>query len=102
MTKTKPKDYPLDECANAARNIIRDNPGALVFQKWTCAKCGERVTADHANVFTTLGLHSEREDGQKCGHVTNIASVGCNYMVHFQCMDADAFERAIKTIEGKR
>jgi hypothetical protein len=65
------KDFPLDECCEAARDFVAD--GALVFQKWTCDGCGERVTANTPNVFTELGHHED------CGHVTDIRRKGCNY-----------------------
>lgn len=51
--------------------------GAEVFQKWTCEKCGERITADSANTFTTQGHHSEKADGSECGHITDIQATGC-------------------------
>ncbi len=42
--------------------------GALVYLKWTCPKCGERVLADEPNVYNPLGYrHTEREDGTQCG-----------------------------------
>jgi hypothetical protein len=73
------KNYPLHECAERAEQLIRD--GADVYQKWTCGGCGERVTANSANAFTTMGHHEEKKDGSPCGHVTDMRVTGCNYMV---------------------
>lgn len=43
-------------------------PYALIWIKWTCPGCGERVTADEPNTFCTQGyLHTTREDGTPCG-----------------------------------
>lgn len=69
----KPNDYPLQECADAAEKLI--DKGWLVFQKWTCDKCGDRVTANTPNTFTTLGHH------EACGFITDITKTGCNYMI---------------------
>jgi hypothetical protein len=80
---TKYKDYPFDECAAAADKIAL--AGGLVFQKWTCAGCGERVTANLPNHWTEKGHHEERENGMFCGHVTDIRASGCNYMVVQSC-----------------
>jgi hypothetical protein len=65
------KDFPLDECVAAAKEYVAE--GALVFQKWTCDHCGERVTANAPNTFTEMGHHED------CGHWTNIRRKGCNY-----------------------
>lgn len=50
--------------------------GAEVYQRWTCEKCGERVTSDNANTFTLQGHHTEKADGSKCGYITDIQT-GC-------------------------
>jgi len=76
------KNYPLDECARAVDRILRDNPGAAFYQKWTCGKCGERVTGGTANLLCEHGVHTERADGTLCGYVTDITKAGCNYAVH--------------------
>ena len=73
MSKQKYNDHPLVECAKRADQLIR--AGATIYQKWTCNKCGDRVTANNPNVFTTLGYH------EGCGCTTNILERGCNYMV---------------------
>ena len=70
----EPKDYPFDEVAKTAKELA-DN-GALVYQKFTCDKCGSRQTIDEANKFFTTGRCEE------CDHVTDIRKKGCNYMVY--------------------
>ena len=102
MTKRQHNNYPLRECADAAQEIIRDNPKALVFQKWTCAGCGERVTADVANSFTKYGHHTEKVNGEHCGFITDIEKSGCNYKVAFPCETTEDYQRAMNTIEGRK
>ncbi len=67
------RDFPLLECMTAAETLITG--GDTVFQKWTCAKCGERVTANAENTFTARGSHDD------CGGETDLVQSGCNYMV---------------------
>lgn len=68
-------DYPLKECIEAADKIVAR--GGTVYQKWTCSGCGGRITANNPNTFTVTG-HCE-----DCGHITDIAARGCNYLVHY-------------------
>jgi len=72
-------DHPLHECAETAGKLIE--AGCTIYQKWTCEKCGDRVTANEANHWTTHGHHEQREDGSPCGHITDLRIKGCNYMV---------------------
>jgi hypothetical protein len=68
------RDFPLLECMHAAETLIAS--GATVYQKWTCAKCGERVTANNPNTFTARATHDD------CGGAeTDIVQSGCNYVV---------------------
>lgn len=69
----KYRDFPIAECAAACDKLIKD--GATIYQKWTCDGCGRRITANNPNTFTVEG-HCE-----DCGHVTNIAAKGCNYLL---------------------
>jgi hypothetical protein len=66
-----PKDFPFEEARAGADKWIND--GFDVYQKFTCEKCGQRLTMDVPNAFFTSG------DCDKCGHVTDIAKRGCNY-----------------------
>ena len=70
----KYNDYSLEKCAEGAREVT--TRGGVVFQKWTCDGCGDRVTASTPNKFTTLGRHDE----PTCGCVTDLRLRGCNYM----------------------
>lgn len=79
-------DHPLYECAAAADKLAR--AGCKVYQKWTCEKCGERVTGNEPNHWTEQGLHEERSDGSACGHITDLRIKGCNYMVHADTPEA--------------
>jgi len=77
------KNYPLAECARAVDKILRESPdGTAFFQKWTCVRCGERVTGNVPNELFTMGHHEERADGSFCGGITDIMKTGCNYAVH--------------------
>jgi hypothetical protein len=86
--KIKYNDYPLHECAREAEKLIAK--GCDVYQKWTCAACGERVTANQPNHWTEQGHHEEKADGSPCGHITDIRLTGCNYIVHASTPEAQA------------
>lgn len=64
-------DYPFEECAKSAQELMRR--GWTIHQKFTCEKCGQRLTIEEPNVFYTKG------SCDKCGHVTDIKAKGCNY-----------------------
>lgn len=66
-------DRPFDECCVEAKKLA--DLGAYVFQKWTCDGCGERVTANNPNNFTTRGLHED------CGYITDIKKKGCGFLL---------------------
>jgi Zn finger protein HypA/HybF involved in hydrogenase expression len=68
-------DHPFDEVAATAQEKIAE--GATVYQKFTCAKCGQRLTIEEPNVFFTEG-HCD-----KCGAITDIKKRGCNYLIIF-------------------
>ena len=68
-------DYPFQEIVAAVDKLAAK--GALCYQKFTCEKCGERLTMDEPNVLYKTGTCD------KCGHVTNIEKNGCNYQVMF-------------------
>lgn len=50
-------DYPLEELAESALPLMQQ--GALIYQKFTCAACGERVAATEPNVFHTSMIHTD-------------------------------------------
>jgi hypothetical protein len=68
-------DLPFDECCKRAEAATKR--GMTIFQKWTCDGCGDRVTANTPNKFTTQGLHED------CGFITDIKKKGCGFMALF-------------------
>ena len=70
---TEFKNHPLDVCQKAAEEKM--NEGWTVYQKFSCAKCGQRLTIHEPNVFYRTGTCD------KCGHITDIAADGCNYLL---------------------
>lgn len=67
---THETDLTAEELIERMDEVIRSNPGAKTFVKWTCPACGERVTATEYNTFRTGGYkHEERRDGQVCGYL---------------------------------
>lgn len=73
-------DYPFEECEKAAREHAAN--GALVLQKWTCAGCKQRVTANNPNHWTAQGLC------ENCGTLTDLKKTGCNYALAFSGITA--------------
>ena len=69
---TKYNDYPLSEIAEAVERLA--GKGWECYQKFTCEKCGERLTMEPANTLYTSGKCD------KCGHLTDIKKNGCNYL----------------------
>lgn len=61
-----------DVFAQADRHV---RAGAVVHQKFTCARCGARQTMEEPNKFFTTGRCEE------CGHVTDIEARGCNFVL---------------------
>lgn len=73
-------DHPLSEVLKTATTLCQR--GANVFQKFTCSKCGERLTMEEPNKFWEYGTCD------KCGTVTNIKAQGCNYMLEMRLGDS--------------
>jgi hypothetical protein len=67
------RNHPFDEVVAGAQERIR--AGDTVFQKYDCQRCGKRLTMDVPNVFFHTG------QCEVCGHVTDIRSAGCNYLL---------------------
>jgi hypothetical protein len=74
MSNIEYNDYPFYEVAEKAGELIR--AGADVYQKFTCQKCGNRLTMEEPNIFYREG------SCDNCGHITDIEKTGCNYLVH--------------------
>lgn len=63
-------DVHKDILIKQMNEVLRTKPNARCFVKWTCTRCGDRVTSNVPNVFNTGGyLHEERESGDVCGGV---------------------------------
>lgn len=69
---TEYNDYPIDLIAESMQKQIAR--GATTYQKWTCAGCGERVTANEPDTVYRTAKHED------CGHVTDIEARGCNFL----------------------
>jgi predicted RNA-binding Zn-ribbon protein involved in translation (DUF1610 family) len=68
-----PLDHPLEEVVKEAERVA--SQGGQVYQKFTCANCGARLTIGEVNKFYTEGSCDQ------CGHVTNLREAGCNMLV---------------------
>jgi len=69
----KPKNISLRAAEAQLLKIMR--PGLHFYQKWTCAKCGERVTGNTPDLLFEQGLHED------CGYITDLRETGCGYSV---------------------
>lgn len=79
-------DYPIEKCAAKVEELLKLIPKAKVYQKYTCDKCGQRVTCDNANMFTRFGKCGD------CNHITNIGKKGCNYRVDIPNTNVEEFK----------
>ena len=68
-----PKDFPINECR--ARADVAIGRGFTIYQKFTCAQCGNRLTMDVPNAFFTTG------GCDRCGHVTDIVVCGFSAVI---------------------
>lgn len=66
-------DLPVEEAARRAQKLI--DTGYIVFFKFTCEKCGARLTFDRPNTIYEKGLCDQ------CGHITPIKKVGYTLMI---------------------
>lgn len=64
MADPLPGDIPRTKLIVEMDKALKDHPGADVYVKWTCWKCGERVMSDEPNVFRTGGY---KHDEPHCG-----------------------------------
>lgn len=63
-------DYPLAEVAKTIEKLIEN--GHVIYQKFTCAVCGARLTMEEPNTLFTSGTC-------ECGYTTPIKK--CNYLL---------------------
>jgi hypothetical protein len=71
----KSLDHPFDSVLRKAGKLIEE--GATVYQKFTCAGCGQRLGMDEPNTFHTKGSCDQ------CSTITDIKKQGCNFMAVF-------------------
>jgi hypothetical protein len=76
--KIKYDDFPFTEAFEQAQGHRR--VGSLIYQKWTCAGCGARLSGE-PNHWTTQGRCDEVEGSKGCGHITDLVKSGCNFAV---------------------
>lgn len=74
MKKPKFENFPFKEVIRQVDLIIGKGE-AEVYQKFTCAGCGQRLTIDVPDTFYKEGKCD------KCDATTNIEKDGCNYML---------------------
>jgi hypothetical protein len=68
------QDIPFDEACRQAEGLIAR--GHDVYQKFTCAGCGNRLTMETKNRFFVEGTCDH------CPAVTNIRAQGCGFTLH--------------------
>jgi hypothetical protein len=68
-------NHPLDEVLATAEEVIAR--GGRVYQKFTCAGCGQRLAMTVPDTFYKTG------ECDTCGAVTNLEETGCNYIAVF-------------------
>jgi hypothetical protein len=73
VVQNAPKDFPFYEIAAAVKKHAA--AGDECYQKFTCAKCGQRLTMDIPNIIYETGTCD------RCGHLTDIKSQGCNFLL---------------------
>lgn len=76
------KDFPFDKVVERAIRHIEN--GANVYQKFTCAGCGHRLTMDTPNKFFETGTCD------RCPAVTDIRKRGCNFLLHYGAAPREA------------
>jgi hypothetical protein len=67
-------DFPFDKMCEQGEKLIGE--GYQLFQKFTCAGCGNRLTMDVPNTFFEQGTCDN------CDTITDIKKQGCNYLMH--------------------
>lgn len=63
---TEWKDKPINELLPEMDRLVAR--GAIVWLKYTCPKCGDRIVVDEQNTWHPEGYdHTMRADGSTCG-----------------------------------
>lgn len=73
MSQNKYKELPFVECVEKADELVAK--GNVVFQKFTCSHCGQRLTMGKPNTFYKEGTCD------KCGKTTKIEKCGFILMI---------------------
>jgi hypothetical protein len=68
-------DYPFEVVSEGANAVVER--GGMIYQKFTCNGCGNRLTMDVPNTFFKQGSCDQ------CGVVTDIEARGCNFLAVF-------------------
>jgi hypothetical protein len=68
-------NYPMDDILTEVNKVL-ENPNVNVFQKFTCAGCGNRLTIEEPNTFYTSGKCDA------CGHITDIKKGRLQFLGH--------------------
>lgn len=84
----KPQDHPFQVIAEAVK--LHASKGRLCFQKFTCSKCGQRLTIQEPNVLYKTASCDQ------CKAITNIEEQGCNYLLEMHNASLDDLARAEK------
>lgn len=66
-------DPYIQDILNQAQDIIKR--GGIVYFKWTCTGCGERVISDLSNELATSYKHED------CGHITETVYGNLGFLV---------------------
>lgn len=68
----EPLDDPFDVAVVKANEAIK--AGFTIYQKFTCAGCGQRLTIEEPNTFHRAGTCD------RCPALTNIERTGCGFL----------------------
>lgn len=88
-------DGPLQEIADEAARVRARYPGAMTWQKWTCAHCGSRQEMDAANAFYDSGRCGA------CGGVTQITRCGFSLIMSPDAEGAALLPHIVRRAKGQ-
>lgn len=90
-------DIDIQEVLRQIDEIIDQHPYALVFLKWTCPGCGERVMANEPNSYAGGGyVHEQKADGALCGSSYSGTRYGFTLIIMNSAEDRDVFLRSLQ------
>jgi len=95
-------DRPFAEIVAIGNRMLEHEGYTQVFLKWTCPKCGDRCMSDVPNEYAQTGyIHTERENGQPCGHHYQ-GENGYGITGVISCGDGGDVVKALHAILGKQ